>query len=276
MDSKLDSGLLSIGAFSQASRLSQKALRLYGRQGLLTPAHTDPLTGYRYYAPVQLADARLILLLRQMDLPLARVRRVLLATTSEAAAMVQTYCEQRNAKATTEKRIAGEVLRCLHERHTGRTLMTTIQEKLAVTTFEAPPQLILTISKRVKVDALETHICDSCTRLLAFADAQPDLERIGTPFGIFHGPVNQEDDGPVEVCLPVRGAATPSGDLILREIEGGHFATATGTKDQSDFPRVLEIYDAVTDWMKDNGYAMSGPPREGWGECITVTWPYKK
>ena len=37
--------LLSIGEFASASRLSQKALRLYGENGLLPPAWVDPESG---------------------------------------------------------------------------------------------------------------------------------------------------------------------------------------------------------------------------------------
>ena len=44
-------GLLTIGAFAKASRLSPKALRLYDELGLLPPARVDPMTGYRLYSP---------------------------------------------------------------------------------------------------------------------------------------------------------------------------------------------------------------------------------
>src|SRR5262249_5535052 len=56
--------LMSIGEFATASRLSQKALRLYGENGLLPPAWVDPDSGYRYYRPEQLRSATLIALLR--------------------------------------------------------------------------------------------------------------------------------------------------------------------------------------------------------------------
>src|SRR5215831_15721980 len=57
--------LLGIGAFARRSRLSVKALRLYDRQGLLTPAAVDPRTGYRRYLESQLLSARLIVLMRR-------------------------------------------------------------------------------------------------------------------------------------------------------------------------------------------------------------------
>src|SRR6185295_2222954 len=71
--------LLSIGMFSRRSRLSMKALRLYDRRGLLTPADVDPDTGYRRYRESQLAIARLIVMLRRLNMPLAQVAEVVTA-----------------------------------------------------------------------------------------------------------------------------------------------------------------------------------------------------
>ena len=65
--------LLSIGVFARRSRLSMKALRLYDRRGLLTPADVDPDTGYRRYRESQLVTARLIVMLRRLNMPLAQV-----------------------------------------------------------------------------------------------------------------------------------------------------------------------------------------------------------
>jgi DNA-binding transcriptional MerR regulator len=45
---------IPIGKFSFMTRLSQKALRLYDRKGLLVPEAKDPFTGYRYYTVAQL------------------------------------------------------------------------------------------------------------------------------------------------------------------------------------------------------------------------------
>lgn len=66
--------LIPIGGFAAASLLSQKALRLYAQLGILAPRYVDPDSGYRYYHPEQLRAARLILLMRQVEMPLALVR----------------------------------------------------------------------------------------------------------------------------------------------------------------------------------------------------------
>ncbi len=66
--------LMAIGEFSERSGLSAKRLRTYAAEGLLAPAAVDASSGYRYYSPGQLADARVIDALRQAGVPLADIR----------------------------------------------------------------------------------------------------------------------------------------------------------------------------------------------------------
>ena len=65
--------LLTIGVFARRSRLSPKALRLYDRLGILGPADVDEDSGYRRYTEDQLETARLVALLRRLDMPLSAV-----------------------------------------------------------------------------------------------------------------------------------------------------------------------------------------------------------
>ena len=65
--------LLAIGEFAARSGLSAKVLRSYAAAGLLAPAAVDPWSGYRYYAPGQLPEARLIRLLRQAGIPVGEI-----------------------------------------------------------------------------------------------------------------------------------------------------------------------------------------------------------
>ena len=43
----MDLQRLTIGQMAKLNRISQQTLRLYDREGLLTPMITDPNTGYR-------------------------------------------------------------------------------------------------------------------------------------------------------------------------------------------------------------------------------------
>lgn len=69
--------LMPIGEFSERSGLSHKRLRSYAAGGLLVPEAVDSATGYRYYSPGQLREARLIDALREAGVPLADIAALL-------------------------------------------------------------------------------------------------------------------------------------------------------------------------------------------------------
>jgi len=81
-------GLMTIGVFSRASSLSIKALRAYHEAGILEPLEVDPASGYRRYHAAQLTDAAVIVSLRQLDVPLDRVREVVRARDPEVTRRV--------------------------------------------------------------------------------------------------------------------------------------------------------------------------------------------
>jgi DNA-binding transcriptional MerR regulator len=66
--------LLTIGRFGRLAGLSVGALRHYDELDLLRPARTDPFTNYRLYARGQLETARMIVRLRDLEVPLETIR----------------------------------------------------------------------------------------------------------------------------------------------------------------------------------------------------------
>lgn len=69
--------LMPIGEFSERSGLSPKRLRSYASGGLLVPAAVDSASGYRYYSPGQLREAKLIDTLRGAGMPLSEIASLL-------------------------------------------------------------------------------------------------------------------------------------------------------------------------------------------------------
>ena len=108
-------GLLNIGEFARASRLSAKALRLYDELGLLPPAQVDPATGYRYYALEQLERARLVLWLRQLGMPLARIRTVCDLAPAAASAEISRFWAEVEADTAARRELAGVLIGLLTE-----------------------------------------------------------------------------------------------------------------------------------------------------------------
>ncbi|WP_406489075.1 MerR family transcriptional regulator [Streptomyces phaeochromogenes] len=98
--------MLTIGAFAKASRLSPKALRLYDELELLRPARVDPDTGYRYYAPEQLEQARLVAWLRRLGMPLAGIREVCALEPAAAAGEIRAFWARIESETATRRDLA--------------------------------------------------------------------------------------------------------------------------------------------------------------------------
>ncbi|MFF4291678.1 MerR family transcriptional regulator, partial [Streptomyces sp. NPDC001633] len=73
----MENDMRSIGEMARDSGLGVSALRFYDRAGVLVPAWVDPVSGYRWYEPGQLEEARLLARLRRAGMPLADIRLVL-------------------------------------------------------------------------------------------------------------------------------------------------------------------------------------------------------
>jgi DNA-binding transcriptional MerR regulator len=106
-------GLITIGQMARRTGLTAKALRHYDRVGLLTPAAVDPDTGYRYYSPAQVEDARLVSLLRGVDVPLDQVRAAL-AAPGDAEAIRRILSRHRGRLQARFDRVRGEIHRIDH------------------------------------------------------------------------------------------------------------------------------------------------------------------
>ncbi|WP_433320874.1 MerR family transcriptional regulator [Micromonospora sp. CA-269861] len=99
-------GLMTIGAFARAARLTPKALRLYDQVGLLVPAAVDPESGYRLYDPAQVPVARLVAQLRRLGMPLATIRVVCGLEPAAAAEAITGYWRQVSADTAARARLA--------------------------------------------------------------------------------------------------------------------------------------------------------------------------
>jgi DNA-binding transcriptional MerR regulator len=69
--------MFSIGDFARHGRVSVRMLRHYDAIGLLTPAHVDPVTGYRSYAAQQLSRLNRIVALKDLGFTLEQVQSIL-------------------------------------------------------------------------------------------------------------------------------------------------------------------------------------------------------
>lgn len=93
--------MLTVGAFSRASGLPVSALRYYDAAGVLRPAHVDPVTGYRWYAPDQVGLAGLVARMRQTGMPVADICHVITTDPVTARRVVDAHRRRLEAELAT-------------------------------------------------------------------------------------------------------------------------------------------------------------------------------
>ena len=225
--------LMTIGEFATVSRLSQKALRLYGENGLLAPAWVDPESGYRYYRSTQLRTATMIALLRRGGVPLAEIRSFL---RRPSIGRIEDYERRADEELADRRRALRYVKRLLKE-----------ESMYDVVTKQVPEQPYVSKAGRVHVSELDAFIADG------FEELGYD-EATAPPFVLYHGAVTHEEDGPVDLCVPRRDGdkRLPAGEVAATQIRGA----------QCQFPEILGAYEAVYGWAREHGREPDGPPRE--------------
>lgn len=251
--------LIPIGRFAQATRLSQKALRLYDENGLLPPVRVDEDSGYRYYDWRQARRARRIALLRRAGMSLAEIGRFL---ADPRADVLDAHRARLEAEQADRLEVLDFVRATEEEPMFEVTLKQTPEQRYVSRTREHLPQ-----------EEVEDFVISS-VRELAAAHEPADV-----PFTVYHGlGPNGDDDAeptisPVEVCLP-----TLAGDRTLPAAE---VASTVARGEQCRYPQIVAAYDAVWEWAKEQGRDFAGPPREiyrfGPGEerVFEIAWPLR-
>ncbi|MEI2267757.1 MerR family transcriptional regulator [Microbacterium sp. No. 7] len=269
-----DEEWMTAGRFGASTLLSAKALRIYADRGLLVPRRVDAETGYRYYSGDQVPTGWLIALLRSADLSLDQIASIVDLSDTDPDAAVALIDE---ATAAMDRRTqAHHVVLARARLHlTKETLMSAVE-----TAIEAD-RPVLSVMRRMAPQEMDQIIHDGVHHLRQIA-GRAGLQVTGDAFGVFHAPVTDDSDGPLEIVVPVDGLIDGDDDVRSYRMTGGQVALRHAEGNETDFPEILALYDEVHAWITDAGRTPIGPPREIWHNSprddeplrLTVAWPF--
>ena len=202
---------IGIGEFARRSRLSLRALRLYAERGVLVPSRVDQASGYRYYVAAQLDEARLVVMMRELQLPLAAVKELLACDPADAAARIAEHWRGAEAAHDARRELADYLVNRLRGK---RSVMYEVALR------EIPERSLLCLKR----NADERGTWALGKEFIAILRERPLPKmagREGAMFLIYWGEVNADSDGPVEMCKPVpereaRALAEHYPELTLR------------------------------------------------------------
>jgi len=248
--------LLPIGRFAQLTGLTVRAVRHYGELGLLQPAYVDPETGYRYFAPEQVAEAEAIRRLRFLELALDEIREILGACDPSFTRerLVRHRAKMAELASTTEQ-ILATLQRIIEGEE--RLVPGTPDIRTEVEIKEVRSQDVLIIRERVPQEKLSEVIPAAFNEIAAYLH-EHGLEPVGppvtvSPYADEEGMVAIENGWAVPASVPGSGrieAATLSACTVLSYRHRGHYQEL----DRS--------YRALQTLVEREGLTIAGVPRE--------------
>lgn len=230
--------MLKIGEFSKLSRVSIRMLRRYNEVGLLLPAETDPITGYRYYSEAQLPAAGRITALRDMGFGLAAIEQ-LLATWEEPVALEAALAQRRlRALETLRQRLRKE----------DNAMDYTVNLKTL------PQRQAACLRMTIPTYDQEGTLWQILMQETAHLNLQPDDPCYCSV--TFHDGEFKERDVDVEAQKTVRGQYPDTEHVQFKQLPPVTFAS---TVYQGPYEKIGEANAAVAAWVRDNGYTYDGP-----------------
>ena len=265
-------GLLSIGDFSRMTFLTVKALRHYHDVGLLEPARVDPQSGYRSYRPEQVAQARLIRRLRDLDLPVDEVRVVLSAPDEESRNAVIVAHLERMSRQLRETQETVESL---------RRMLSADPGGLEVVQRDEPAGPALAIRGQVDGDSVVTWWMEAFAELHLLLRTS-GVDRIGPDGAEFPTEFFTESRAEVVAFVPVAAVPSLPGRVEAVQRPAGRFAVVTYDGPMVDLDGA---YSAVGRSVTEQALAAEGPiverylPRGDEDDLIDhtteVCWPIR-
>lgn len=244
--------MFKIGDFSKLTKVSVRMLRYYDEFGLFKPIKIDCFTGYRYYSAKQISDISLIVSLRDMGFNVADI----------AAFMTEKSVEKLE-----------EILKVKGEEIRSNIRTEEIKLKKINSTIEDMKKERINMKYNVTLKSLPSYKVISLRDAIPAYDAEGMLwERLGKylmekniscndiAYATYHDEGYVEGEVDVEIVMGVDKLLENEDKFVFKETEAVEKAVSILVS--GDYSNIAGAYKFLANWIEENGYSMSGNPRQ--------------
>jgi len=248
--------LIRIGDFARLGQTSVVTLRHYDEIGLLKPTSVDEVTGYRYYAPGQLARLNRIAALKDLGFSLQQIAEVLGGEVS----LEQLRGMLKLKHAEVDRRISSERERL--DRIAARLKQIESEELMSdyeVALKEIPAQVIA--SRRITIptnDQVGKYLGSAFDEAYGLVRTRGAKEA-GPCIALWYQGAEVLENEDAEAAVPIEKAVAGTDRVSVYELAGGQVASVIHEGDYANFSQAHAV---LLSWIETNGYRTSGPIRE--------------
>ncbi|MBC7808375.1 MAG: MerR family transcriptional regulator [Akkermansiaceae bacterium] len=245
--------MLKIGEFSRLSRVSVRMLRHYDKLRLIRPAHVDDDSGYRYYAPEQLAELNRLLALKDLGFSLEEIGRLMRGGLSPE--QVVGMLKLRHAELRRELDEGQARLRRVETRLNEMDRQGEIASPYAVVLKRVEPVPVASVRATMPNYVDMTVLWEYMTPFLRGHGLSVDAGHVY----VYHDPEYRDAEIDTELAVPVPEGIPSAGRVTVTVLPGLECAAATVHR--GAVAEVYGAYAALGNWMGANGYRICGPNR---------------
>ena len=245
--------MIRIGDFSKLSRVPVKTLRYYDEMGLLKPVEVDAFTGYRLYEYSQLPVLNRILALKELGFSLEEIGRLL--NDDLSVEQMRGMLKLREAEARQQVQQEAERLERIEAR-LRQIEQEKIMSKYDVVIKSADEIKVASVRDTVPTPPEQGPLWQELDGYLAMQRIHPS----GACFTLYYDDEFKERDWEVEVCEPIDVDLGESQRIKVRVLPP--IDSLACTIHHGPFVTINEAYNAIGQWITDNGYRITGPCRE--------------
>jgi DNA-binding transcriptional MerR regulator len=257
--------MFRIGEFSRITRVTVDTLRYYDALGLLKPANVDPFTGYRYYSAKQLLSLNRILALKEIGFSLEEIARILQEnlTNDQLRGMLKAQLIRAESDRQAAELRREHILARLH-------YLNSEDDMPAYEVTLKPVETLTVAAIREVVPTLE-QMPRRCSEMFDAIEQwlRANSLSFGPSMSIYYNDGFTRENIDTECAFIVADpdelkTAKPDAPIEVRKIDAVPLMASTIAVD--DFYKkpggLLPAYNTLAQWIEDNGYQISGPPRE--------------
>lgn len=254
--------MFKIGDFAKLNKVTVKTLRHYDSIGLLQPENVDPYTGYRYYSASQMPRLNRILSLKDIGFSLDEIALVL--DKNYDLEQIQSLLELKHVEISEKisaqqerlSRIEAFMKICKQEAY-------VMKYDIVIKTIE--PVRVASVRDIIPSYSEQGHLWEELSEHIQKSNA-----KIVPPcMVIYHDAAYNVEGVDAEIIEPIVGDLSDTDRIKVKLLEGVKEMACTVHK--GSFQTLYMAYNAISKWIEENAYEITGSQRELYlkGEWIT-------